>query len=354
MKSKKNVRVLIVEDDFMVSKMIQGRLAEAGYTMVGEAANGREALELIPLLRPDVILMDIEMPDMDGIEATQLVYQNCPTPVVMLTAYENSELIRKASQAGAGAYLVKLPQANEIERAITIAMARFEDITALRRLNDELDAFAQTVAHDLQSPLGLVITYAELLKSELVLSEQQQKNFNAVLRNAYKMSHIINELLLLAGVRKAEVELKSLNMGRIVAEAQQRLAHLIEEYKAELKLPDQWPTALGHAPWVEEVWANYLSNGIKHGGRPPRLQLGATERSDGMIRFWVRDNGPGLSPEAQTQLFVPFARLSQARATGQGLGLSIVKRIVERLGGHAGVESEIGKGCTFFFTLPAG
>jgi two-component system sensor histidine kinase/response regulator len=100
------------------------------------------------------------------------------------------------------------------------------------------------------------------------------------------------------------------------------------------------------------VWANYLSNAIQYGGRPPRVELGVTEQADGMVRFWVRDNGPGLTPEEQARLFTPFTQLAQVRARGHGLGLSIVRRIVERLGGQVGVESEIGRGSAFTFTLP--
>ncbi|MEW5957412.1 MAG: PAS domain S-box protein [Chloroflexota bacterium] len=224
----------------------------------------------------------------------------------------------------------------------------------LRRLNQDLDAFARTTAHDLQNPLSLILNYAQLLKEEARLPENHDQYLSALLRNAHKMGSIIDELLLLAGVRKANVDIKPLNMGRIVGEAQQRLIHMIREYQAELILPPGWPEALGYAPWIEQVWANYISNAIKYGGKPPRLQLGATERSDGLVRFWIRDNGPGLTAEEQTRLFVPFIRLDQVRATGHGLGLSIVHRIVTRLGGEVGVESEgvPGKGSIFFFTLP--
>lgn len=90
---------------------------------------------------------------------------------------------------------------------------------------------------------------------------------------------------------------------------------------------------------------------MKYGGRPPKLELGADE-FDGKVRFWLRDNGPGLTDEQRARLFTPFTRLHQARATGQGLGLSIVRRIMEKLGGEAWVESEPGKGSTFGFTLP--
>jgi signal transduction histidine kinase len=109
---------------------------------------------------------------------------------------------------------------------------------------------------------------------------------------------------------------------------------------------------LGYGPWVEEVWANYVSNAIKYGGTPPRVEVGATSLPDGMVRFWVRDNGPGIAPENQARLFAEFERL-QTKAEGHGLGLSIVKRIVQRLGGQVGVESQAGQGSTFSFTLPS-
>jgi signal transduction histidine kinase len=181
-----------------------------------------------------------------------------------------------------------------------------------------------------------------------------QESLDAIARNGKKMTNIINELLLLASVRQEEVELEPVKMANIVSEAQSRLTLLIEEYQAEIIVPDDWPVALGYGPWVEEVWANYLSNAIKYGGEPPRVELGATAQTDGMVRFWVRDNGQGLTPEEQAQLFIPFTRLDQALPKGHGLGLSIVQRIVKKLSGKVGVESKPGQGSVFSFLLQAG
>jgi CheY-like chemotaxis protein len=128
MNEQEKPRLLIVEDDYLVGEMIKGLLEEAGYTVVGEATDGLEAVEMTQSLQPDAVLMDIMMPVMDGIEATRLIYERCPTPVVMLTAYETQEMVEKASAAGAGAYLVKPANVREMERAITIAIARFSDI----------------------------------------------------------------------------------------------------------------------------------------------------------------------------------------------------------------------------------
>jgi len=132
------IRVLMAEDDYLVGKMIRGMLQKIGYTIVGEATDGAEALSLVQTLRPDVVLMDIKMPDMDGIEATRRIQECCPTPVVVMTAFDRQELVEQATEAGVGAYLVKPPSAPEIERAVTVAMARFRDLQELRRLNAEL------------------------------------------------------------------------------------------------------------------------------------------------------------------------------------------------------------------------
>ncbi len=140
MSQEKKVGVLIAEDDPLVSEMIRGTLEDLGYTVAGEAMDGRQAVELTQTLQPDVVLMDVEMPGINGVEATQQIYQSYPTPIVMLTAYEAPWLVEQASAAGVGAYLIKPPKARELERAITIAMARFNDLMALRHLNEELQA----------------------------------------------------------------------------------------------------------------------------------------------------------------------------------------------------------------------
>jgi len=137
-------RVLIAEDDFLVGETVQGILEDFGYKIVGRARDGLQAIEMVQTLQPDVVLMDIQMPDMNGIEATRHVQERSPTPVVALTAYDAPELVEEASRAGVGAYLLKPPNGRELERAITVAMARFDDMMELRRLNAELqDALAQ-------------------------------------------------------------------------------------------------------------------------------------------------------------------------------------------------------------------
>ncbi|MCP4540801.1 MAG: response regulator [Chloroflexi bacterium] len=151
MNDQDNVRVLIAEDDPLVCEMTRGLLEDAGHSVVGEAMDGLEAVEMTQSLRPDVVLMDIRMPDMDGLEAARLIYERCPTPVVVLTAYETEELVTKASAIGVGAYLAKPPNLREMERAIIIAMARFGDMMKLREYAAQLERRVQERTLDLQA-----------------------------------------------------------------------------------------------------------------------------------------------------------------------------------------------------------
>jgi two-component system sensor histidine kinase/response regulator len=179
-------------------------------------------------------------------------------------------------------------------------------------------------------------------------------------------------------VRQVEsVKTELLDMPAIIANVQNRLSVLIAEHNAVIVTPETWPDIRSYGPWVEEVWANYVSNAVKYGGRRaegilPRVELGfsmldtrcspdagssleqpafSNQLPTSGIQFWVRDNGPGLMTEQQGQVFTKFTRLRDAEP-GHGLGLSIARNIVEKLGGQVGVESEVGQGSTFWFTLP--
>ncbi len=288
-------------------------------------------------------------------------------------------LLHGVRQMEAGSLDVRVAIQNQDEiGALTLAFnnmaSRLHDlVTGLERRvaertselvaqNAELDAFAHTVAHDLKNPVGVIVGFAELLVQERGnLSPQEiATSLGHILRTSHKLDRIIEELMLLTGVRRQEVVLEPLDMGPIVEEAIARLQALMREEQAQVTLIDTaaWPRALGYAPWIEEVWANYISNAIKYGGRPPVVALGAEQQIDpstgqpAMVRFWVRDNGPGLSAEGRDRLFTPFTRLEPARVQGHGLGLSIVQRIVEKLGGEVGLQSDPGRGSTFYFTLP--
>jgi len=229
-----------------------------------------------------------------------------------------------------------------------------EHVAVLQAQNKELQAYASAVAHDLKDPLYAILLTSSLITTTPHLPPVKLKKYLQQINSiASQMNLTINSLLLFAKVSNTEALLEQVDMGWAVANVLDRLSDIIQEHHAQIDTPDFWPSAIGYTSWIEEVWANYLSNAIKYGGTSPHAELGASLQPDGMIRYWLRDHGVGLSADEQAQLFTPFAQINHAGPSGHGLGLSIVQRIVEKLGGQAGCESEPGKGSLFFFTLPA-
>ncbi|MFH0988785.1 MAG: response regulator [bacterium] len=139
MKLEQQLRILVVDDDSVMRKAIGFQLQRLGHLVVGDASNGEEAVEAVKSEQPSVVLMDVEMPFMDGLEATECIQGQSPTPVVLLTAHSDPDFVLRASKAGAGAYLVKPSNPQEIDRAIMIAVARHADLMALRHMNAELE-----------------------------------------------------------------------------------------------------------------------------------------------------------------------------------------------------------------------
>jgi len=171
-----------------------------------------------------------------------------------------------------------------------------------------------------------------LVKKDLELLEEL---IGMIQISANRSIHIIDELLLLANVRGKNIQISPLDMQSVFSDV---LQDMIKTRSVRMKHPETWPESVGYAAWIEEVWYNYLSNGSKYGGIPPEIEVGYNELPNRKIRFWIKDNGDGIKPEDQPLL-----------------GLSIVKRIIEKLNGEVGVESKgiRGEGCLFFFTLPA-
>ena len=195
---------------------------------------------------------------------------------------------------------------------------------------------------------------ANLITNTPDLTPAELKNYmRQITVTAHQMNTTINTMLLFARVSKVNVPVERVDMVSAVVNVLDRLSYTIKEHHAQIELPETWPVAIGFAPWIEEVWANYLINALKHGGQPPCLELGASVQTDGMIRFWIRDQGPGIPVDAQARLFLQFSQTDLVCNPSHGLGLSIVHRIVEKLGGQVGFESEAGKGSLFFFTLQA-
>lgn len=354
--SKKDT-ILVVDDIPANVNILLNVLLEKEFTVL-VAKEGKDALRKVGFAKPDLILLDVMMPGMNGFEVCQALKSQPDTktiPVIFMTALADTVDKVKGLELGAADYITKPIQHEEVLARIDTHLKLNKLQKELQRKNQELEAFARTVAHDLKNPLNVVIGLSELVEEDCSAGEPPGQetidNIRSISRSGRKMVDIIEALLLLSGVASQQVQMQPINMLEVLTQVKQRLSYMTGQYQGEIVMSENYPPVQGYAPWVEEVWANYLSNGLKYGGRPPRLEVGWNSQEDGTVRFWVRDNGPGLSPEAQKRLFTPFTRLHEDRAEGHGLGLSIICQIVDKLGGEAGVESALGEGSLFYFTL---
>jgi signal transduction histidine kinase len=227
-------------------------------------------------------------------------------------------------------------------------------VKELRQTNSSLKAFAHSVAHDLKVPVGEMYSFAEILKDVYrnKLDEQGQQSIDFIFNSGAKAVEIIDSLLMLAVTQREDVQLEILNMDEIIANVKNSVESMRVKHHASLLIPNDLPTAYGYQSWVEQIFTNYLTNAIKYGGTPPIIQVKA-EIIGNHVRYSVTDNGSGMSTEDAAKIFGEATRLDQHRKIkGHGFGLSIVQQIVEKLEGECGVKIEIGKGSTFWFTLP--
>ncbi len=261
--------------------------------------------------------------------------------------------------AGADDYIVKPFAAREllarVRTHLEIARIRRESARELERANNELEAFSYSVSHDLRAPLRAIDGYAKILIEDhgATLSAEARRLLDGVTKNAHRMGSLIDDLLQFARLGRTELRKSAFDPSALAWEILRELQATCPDRKIETSV-GLLPAAWGDPSLLRQVFFNLLSNAVKYTrGRPvAKIDVGSST-SNGIVTYWVKDNGVGFRPEHAGQLFRPFHRLhSEKEFEGTGVGLALVQRIVERHGGKVWAEAELDRGATFFFTLP--
>ncbi|MBZ0296564.1 MAG: PAS domain S-box protein, partial [Anaerolineae bacterium] len=249
---------------------------------------------------------------------------------------------------GACGVIMDVTQRKEIEGALM----QFTD--ELRRSNEELEQFAYIASHDLQEPLRMVTSYLQLLEKRYgdVLEGDGKEFLDFAVDGATRMKRLINDLLLYSRVQRSREEFETVNMQKVLEQAENNVQTQIMDSGTAITA-DVLPEIIGHEAQMIQLLQNLLSNAIKfRSDQPPQIHIGA-KREKGEWVFSIQDNGIGIGQEYLDRIFVIFQRLHpREEYPGTGIGLAICKKIVEKHNGHIWVESEIGKGTTFYFTVP--
>ena len=238
----------------------------------------------------------------------------------------------------------------EARRAAEVESQRHAE--ELARSNLRLEEFAYTAAHDLREPLRAISSYVAILLQKTQMEPNTKQMAKFIVDGAARMSTLIDDLLSFASTG-VHAPPQRVDLQRAVAQATQNLAQAIKVSGA-LVTVDRLPAVRGNEIHLVRLFQNLISNAVKYGGgeEPAEIHVTGEQRgSDWVIR--VADNGLGIAPENQARVFIPFIRLSDRDVPGTGLGLAVCKKLVEEWGGRIWIESELGAGSTFCFTIVA-
>jgi len=250
-------------------------------------------------------------------------------------------------------------QMTENLKTTTVSRDKLEEKKQeLEKVNKELDSFVYTASHDLRAPLRAILAYSTFLEKDCAdkLDERGKKDLKAIRECANKMTDLIDDLLLLSRISRIRNPHEEVDINDLIDSVKERIAHDIEIAKGGLNVQKNLPVVKCDRIKIAEVFLNLISNAIKFSSKDikenPKVEVGYADKGE-FHQFYVKDNGIGIEPQYHKQIFDIFNRLHGAdEYDGTGAGLSIVKRVVGDYGGNIWVESEIGKGATFYFTIP--
>ena len=261
---------------------------------------------------------------------------------------------------------MEISERKQVEEALRSAQTQLSDRSGqleglvaertaeLTATNKQLEAFVYSIAHDLRAPLRSMQGFSAMLVEEegAALSERGRDFANRINRSAIFMDALLQALLTFSRISQQQIQLTSVNLKTVVQSALSHLEKEIQEKAGRVEITGLWPTVLAHEPTLGQVLMNLLSNALKfvRSDTPPQIRLRAEENGQ-FVRVWVEDNGVGIAPEHQEQIFRLFMRLHGEKFAGTGIGLAIVQKGVERMGGQVGVEATPGQGSRFWFEL---
>jgi signal transduction histidine kinase len=370
-------RILVIDDELGICEGVQRALEPEGF-QVAIALDGKSGLALVKENGFDLILLDVKMPEISGLDLIGMIHQIDPEIIcIIITGYATVEMAVSAIKQGAYDFLTKpfsvdilLLAVNQgLERRMLSLEAKraarakaemqklAEEKIRLEELDQAKKQFIRLVTHELQSPVAAVENYLKLILEGYVPAENQKGILEKCIARTQEERKLIADLLELGHLEMIEsFQVSSINLGEI-------LEQVIEEYREEINQKDldllvevdkNIPEVTAAPEQIKSVWSNLISNAVKFTPEQGEIAIGLQYR-DGALKGCVEDTGIGIPLEDQEKLFTEFFRAEnakQAGVPGTGLGLVIVKRVVEGLGGNVSVTSDVGAGSTFAFSIP--
>jgi len=359
--------IILIVDDRKENLLATEKVLRPLQANIFKASSGNEALSLLLRHRFAVVLLDVQMPEMDGFETAMLMQEHESmrgVPIIFVTAISKEEkYASQAAEIGAVDYIFKPINSDILKSKVKVYLDLYvqrEQIlklnATLQQSNEELERFAYICSHDMQEPVRMMNSYAGLLEEKCVgsLDEKGEKYLRFIVNNAKRMQKMIQDILTFSRVGREEVKIETVDCNEIVREVLAEFEDVIATKGAIIRCVDL-PFVATSPTLMRVLLQNLIGNALKFqdGGKPPCIEIGAGAVGD-TWQFSVRDNGIGIDHEFNDRIFSIFQRLHRKEEyPGTGIGLSTCRKLVRLCGGDIQFESELGTGTNFIFTIPS-
>lgn len=357
-----STKVLLVDDRPDNLLVLESILESPELTLI-KATSGNEALSLVLEHDFALVLLDVQMPVMNGFETAELlrgVEKTKHIPIIFITAINKEDkFIFKGYQSGAVDYLFKPLHPEILKSKVKIFLDLYrqqkmleKQAIDLQNVNKELNDFAYIVSHDLKAPLRAIRSLANWLAADYAdkFDDEGRENINLLICRVQRMHELINGVLQYSRVGRIKESVEKINLNSVVNE----VIELIDPPgQITIDIVNVLPTIYFEKTRIAQVFQNLLSNAVKYNDKSTGLIKISSIISDGFVTFSVFDNGPGIEEKYFTKIFQIFQTLNpKDEIESTGVGLTLVKKIVEMYNGHIGIESKIGYGTTFYISFP--
>lgn len=358
---------ILIVDDRKENLLATEKVLKSLHARIFKASSGNEALSLLLRHKFALVLLDVQMPEMDGFETAILMQEHESmknVPIIFVTAISKEEkYASQAAEIGAVDYIFKPINSDILKSKVKVYLDLYvqrEQImklnAVLQQSNEELERFAYICSHDMQEPVRMMNSYAGLLTENCAqaLNEKGIKYLDFIKSNAQRMQKMIQDILTFSRIGREEVKVEKVDCNAIFKEILGEFEGIIAEKKAKVTCGDL-PTIQTSPTLMRVLLQNLIGNALKFqdGSKIPEISISA-EKIEDSWHFMVRDNGIGIDPKFNDRIFTIFQRLQRKEDyPGTGIGLSTCRKFIRLCGGDIDFKSALGQGSTFTFTLSA-
>jgi two-component system sensor histidine kinase/response regulator len=376
-------KILVTDDEMNTLKTLSANLEDMGYR-VATATTGREAMELIRKKGFNIVIADIKLPDISGLEILETAKElNPETAVIMITGHASLETAVDAINEGAYAYILKPVAMSELETTLNNALReqrllsenrelveslqqsnkRMEEANrALEQVSQAKSDFTARMSHELRTPLNSIIGFSEVLLSKKMSPADRathEEFLGYIHTSAEHLLHLIDSILDLSKIEagKLTLEPREFDFRVLLEDVNITVLPMFTSKKQTLNIEigKGVNSIFADEPKMRQIFINLLSNAHKFTPKGGKIRVDCHLEKPHLLQCSVIDNGIGISPQDQQKIFEEFGQVKKNpgdNTKGVGLGLSIAKRLVELHGGNIWVVSEPGEGSTFTFAIP--